>query len=241
MSERIGRRQAIKTAAAVAGGLGLTLLKLETAYAEQGVNYAALMVHFTSSAQIREVLRQNITLARRTPVLPSFAANVVLGNEDNPGPMFSIIFDDCYKNQDEQAIPVLREWEVPSAWAAIGVDWLKNGADGTNRHMSVERIAELSEDPEKIEIISHTTTHRDLVALWGKEKLEELNSELEYSQRDLQNLTGQPITGICYPNGSSNPQIRQLAASRYAYGLSTIPGLVSPTEDIMNMRRIRVS
>lgn len=85
------------------------------------------------------------------------------------------------------------------------------------------------------EVGSHTRTHADLTALAD----EELAEELSGSKKILEQGLGREVLAVSYPFGRNDQRVRAAArAAGYGLGLTTRPGKNTPTDDLMDLRRI---
>ena len=74
---------------------------------------------------------------------------------------------------------------------------------------------------QDLEIGSHTLTHPNLTRLSGQQA----DSELRGSRAWLEDLTGQPVTSFCYPEGRHGRALsRRVAAAGYLVGRTTAGG-----------------
>ncbi len=115
----------------------------------------------------------------------------------------------------------------------------KHGLDGVFfipahwRKMSFHGYEQLSLDDmlhlsDKYEIGSHTITHSLLTRI----SEENAAKEIFASRQMLRTLTGQEITGFCYPRGYANDHIRKMVKDAgYTWARSVEVGLIQDSED----------
>jgi len=89
-------------------------------------------------------------------------------------------------------------------------------------------------DAQHICIGSHTMTHPILPTL----TLPEIQYELEQSRDLLQAQLQRRVDIFCYPNGSNDARVRQVAQSLYRAALTTEEGVVTANVDPMAIPRI---
>jgi peptidoglycan/xylan/chitin deacetylase (PgdA/CDA1 family) len=92
------------------------------------------------------------------------------------------------------------------------------------RHEYIQEIAELGH-----EVGSHTVSHQDLTKL----SIEKLDFELKISKRLLEDVIGDEIIGMAYPNGYFNLKVLSVASRYYEYARSAA---VYKQEDPYNVK-----
>lgn len=115
------------------------------------------------------------------------------------GGLITLSFDDGWKNQYTNALPLLKKYNFPATFFII------TEALSTGGYMTPENIQKISHDG--YEIGDHTLTHPDLTTLPKKEARKEIVSSRKY----LQNLTGQTVDTLAYPYGAENTSIRTMS------------------------------
>lgn len=117
-----------------------------------------------------------------------------------------IFFDDAYESVYENAFPVLEKYGFNGVIAPIvsyiGKENLWDRGLNRFRHMSEERIRELSE--KGYEIVSHSMSHRDMRKLSRDERI----FELKESKKILSSITGKDIKYFMYPYGLYNRNVQ---------------------------------
>lgn len=141
-----------------------------------------------------------------------------------------ITFDDNNPTQYEVAVPIMEKYGQKAVFYLIAKHL-------DSPHMlNRDRALELQAKGHEIE--SHTMTHRALPGLND----EELRWELTESKRILEELTGTPITHLCYPGTAHNQRVRD-AAKAAGYETATIMDPVTMTQahDRMKWPRIMMT
>jgi peptidoglycan/xylan/chitin deacetylase (PgdA/CDA1 family) len=138
-----------------------------------------------------------------------------------------ISFDDGYRGNYTDALPILSEPE----WPALLNLTLKNVEQG---ELSEEMIAEMLD--AGWELGSHTIDHRDLTRADART----LESELAGSRRAIADMFGVEPEFFCYPAGRFDSRaVRAVRRAGYLGATSIEPGLAKPSE-MFKLRRIRV-
>ena len=131
-----------------------------------------------------------------------------------------ITFDDVPANVYYNAVPILRELNVPYTL------YVSTSLMGTDGYLSKEQIVELSKDPLCI-VGSHTVSHCKL-----KYKGVNLEEEFSASKNTLELLIKKPVEHFAYPYGTpfaiSERVIQQMKSSGlYQSAVSTIPAYIN--------------
>jgi peptidoglycan/xylan/chitin deacetylase (PgdA/CDA1 family) len=138
-----------------------------------------------------------------------------------------ISFDDGYRGDYTDALPILREHGWP------GNLNLELGALASGE-LTDRMIRSLLDAGWELD--SHTITHRDLTGLRGAD----LRHEVAGSRAIIRKRFGVPVNFFCYPAGRFNPPaVLEVTRAGYLGATTTIPGLAS-RNDLYRLRRIRI-
>ena len=124
-------------------------------------------------------------------------------------------FDDAYENFADHALPIMTEYDYPSALFAVSgllgqpAEWL-TGDREKPLLLSTRRLRELRK--YNVEIGSHTINHPRLSRLQPEQVLHEVSD----SRSALENILGEPVKFFAYPYGDYNPSVRE-AVERAGY------------------------
>lgn len=116
-----------------------------------------------------------------------------------------LTFDDGNYTVADQAIPILKPYEMPVTL------FLVSGSmqDGRYGSMKKETILELARRYPWITMASHSRTHPLLSTLTEAE----ITDELAGSKQDLETWLGRPIRYFAYPSGNLDARVVRLAQS----------------------------
>lgn len=134
----------------------------------------------------------------------------------------AITFDDGMRSVYLNALPLLREYQVPSHLFLTTAlldseDYWPDSEQGVGSYRMLCRaqIAELAASGCQIE--SHTHTHPDL----AKAAVELLHEECEKADLIIESLTGRKPSYFAYPFGRHRQETRSYVRDRYRGALST--------------------
>lgn len=151
-------------------------------------------------------------------------------------------FDDGYASVAEVAWPELSARGMPATLYAVSefldgtrtFPWDACHAPGSDltRLVSAAELRDLAHDG--MDIGSHTATHRWLPGL----SLREVAHEVTRSRGDLEDLLGRSVTGLAYPMGGWNADIRDLTdEAGYSYAITVDRGRNGPGHHALELRR----
>jgi peptidoglycan/xylan/chitin deacetylase (PgdA/CDA1 family) len=159
--------------------------------------------------------------------------------EKLPSKPIAITFDDGYEDNYTNAYPILKKYHFKATIFVVantvgGIN-LFDVMQPINKMLNWAQIKELSSNG--IEIGSHTLNHPHLASI----KLERVKEELELSKKDLEDKIKKPVEILCYPYGSFNSEVENIASSAgYKMALTTRQGIISPSDNFFALKRIRI-
>jgi len=144
----------------------------------------------------------------------------------------AMTFDDGYEDNYQYAFPVLKEYGFAAAFFVTAADIGKKG------FMTWDMLREMAAVPG-IEVGSHALEHKPLSDIPESEAW----TSLVASKKILEENLGRKIRAICYPFGSFNEKVLEMARSAgYVYGCAA--SCVHDRKFLGNpylLRRIKIS
>jgi peptidoglycan/xylan/chitin deacetylase (PgdA/CDA1 family) len=141
-----------------------------------------------------------------------------------------LTFDNGYRSQYTQALPVLREL----GW--VGDENIQlTGLPPSQGGLSPEQVRGLIAAGWELDTQGYS--HANLPALGA----EELRQQVAVTRRALQQRYGVPVNWFCYPSGHYDAGvIDAVRAAGFVGSTTVIPGWASPEEDRYRLHRLRV-
>jgi peptidoglycan/xylan/chitin deacetylase (PgdA/CDA1 family) len=141
-----------------------------------------------------------------------------------------LTFDNGYRSQSEQALPVLRSL----GW--VGVENIQlSGLPPSQGGLTGEQVRAMIAAGWELDTQGYS--HADLIRLGP----EELHYQVATTRRILQRRYGVPVNWFCYPSGHYDATvIAAVKAAGYVGSTTVIPGWASPREDRYRLHRLRV-
>ena len=146
----------------------------------------------------------------------------------------AVTFDDGLRSVHRNALPVLREFDVPATvFVSPGFIGDRNRELLSERHnivpsgrtmMNQDEIAALVDDP-LIDIGNHTRTHPHLGRI---ESSHMLYDEVVDAKRCLEEQYGITVESFSYPFGDYNEEAREIVEDSHCVSVLTTPYLVYP-------------
>jgi len=138
-----------------------------------------------------------------------------------------LTFDDGWQDVYNIAFPYAKELNMKINMYVI-TDFV-----GTPGYCTLEQLKEMKESG-LVEIDSHTLSHPYLAQL----SEEQVKKELEESKAYLKENLGIESLVICYPSGSQNTMVQNVAKENYKYGLLMDGGVFDYNSDNSNLYAI---
>jgi peptidoglycan/xylan/chitin deacetylase (PgdA/CDA1 family) len=141
-----------------------------------------------------------------------------------------LTFDNGYKSQYTEALPVLREL----GW--VGTENIQlSGLPPSQGGLTSEQVRGLINAGWELDTQGYN--HADLIRL-GREAL---RYQVAVTRRTLQQRYGVPVKWFCYPSGHYDAAvIAAVKAAGYVGSTTVIPGWAGPAEDRYRLHRLRV-
>ncbi len=130
-------------------------------------------------------------------------------------PLISITFDDGFRGQYENALPLLCKYHIPATFYIVSDYILKGYAD----YMLPNMVSGLVQ--HGMEIGDHTVDHRDLNSLFPSQ----VSREIEQSKTDIEHHFGVHVLDFAPPYGDANDRVMQQVRPLYQSSRSTDVGL----------------
>ena len=153
----------------------------------------------------------------------------------------AITFDDGFANLYEHAFPELAERSYPATIFLV----TRHLGKTNDYHPAAEDLYEPMLSPDQVREMlgrgisfgSHTRHHARLTSC----SKDQMNSEIEGSREDLEELLGRSVSTFCYPYGAHNDSVRaSVISAGYTLACSTLKGRNDTGVDPYRLRRINV-
>jgi len=155
-----------------------------------------------------------------------------------PDNTVAITFDDGFRNNYTNALPILEKYKFP-ATIFITVDFLRDYS-GSDLYLNCSEIKNMIKSG-LISFGSHGLTHRALTTV----KKRELDKEISLSKERLENIINNKTIFFAYPfghSGSYNSNIKQMLKRHgFKAAFTTISGINNFKSDPFLLRRNRIS
>ena len=153
-----------------------------------------------------------------------------------------LTFDDGYENFYQYAYPVLKKYNFPAMVYLLSgkiggiADWFAKDGRDTPPLLSKEQIFEMRQ--HKIDFGSHGINHFKLAEVTP----DIARQEIVDSKKQLEDLLGEPIHDLCYPYGSHNPAVVEMAREAgYLTAVTCERAAARPGMDLLQLPRKAIS
>jgi peptidoglycan/xylan/chitin deacetylase (PgdA/CDA1 family) len=155
-----------------------------------------------------------------TPITLDDWYNTVKHGTKLPEKPVIITFDDAWKSQYENALPILAEFNVPATF------YVYTAVVGNNTTMSWQQLRDLARKGHSIGC--HSGSHADLTKKFSFENdaryAKRLTREIQGAKDKLEEKIGVPVRHFCYPYGYYNTNvIAYLRKARFLTGTTVNP------------------
>jgi len=166
-----------------------------------------------------------------TPITVAMLAEHLLYGTPLPAKPIVLTFDDGYIDNYQFAFPILKKYKFVGTFNVV-TDFIDGKRPG---YMNWNQLEEMA--IEGMEIGSHTLSHPDL---YRKPRATQVK-ELAESKATIEARIGTPVTTFCYPAGKYDATtLSVLREAGYTAALTEIQGTRQSTENLLELRRIRV-
>ena len=140
-----------------------------------------------------------------------------------------LTFDDGYLENYTEIYPILEKYQAKATIFLVA-----EKTTGLTRDM----IREMS-GSSLVKFESHTLSHPSLVEISGDP--DRLAAEIGDSKRLIEEITGQTVLALAYPNGEFNQQVKEITREYYLFGLRKDLGMHNTAYDDYEVHRIRIN
>ncbi len=195
-------------------------------YVREGVDPTADPIGFNLSIT-PQMLDDQLTLLSSLGYYPLTMADAAAGKGDKQAVVLT--FDDGYADFYTAAYPILKK----HGWTATV--YIISGKLG-DRYMTASQLRELAANG--FEIGAHTVNHRNLATSSPTQQ----DIEIRQSKKQLEQITGQPVTTFAYPSGQYTAETMELVrAAGFTSAVTTHPGIATIYDSAYELPRIRIS
>jgi peptidoglycan/xylan/chitin deacetylase (PgdA/CDA1 family) len=174
-----------------------------------------------------DVFEAQMKYVREEGYTPLTMRQAIMDKQHNTLPRKPIVitFDDGWRSQYENALPVLKEYKIPATF------YIYTNVIGGGAYMTWDNLNELVS--LNMEIADHTKSHPRLTKI-TQSKLDE---ELVESRRILERKLHVPVNDFAYPYGNYNDLIIEaVKKDGYISGRTSTPGRRTDLNDLYQIR-----
>ncbi|NNE09027.1 MAG: polysaccharide deacetylase family protein [Gemmatimonadetes bacterium] len=160
-----------------------------------------------------------------------------------PARSFVITFDDGYRNNLRDALPILKQFEC-TATIFIPVNYVGGTNDWPDQHESIPRVPVMTWDEIRairsagVDIGAHTMSHPRLPRLTDPRELER---EIVGSRDAIRAELGEEIPLFSYPYGEYDERARAIAADAFEGAISNWPDRIRSGSDPYALERLNAT
>lgn len=162
-------------------------------------------------------------------------------NSEKHGKVVGITFDDGFRNNLYNALPILQRHEFTAT--CYGVSAMLDGTNAWDKALVAQ--APLMSKHEwclwsaaGMDVGSHTRHHANLTKLTPLQA----NDEIVVAKQELQSNIGCAVDHFCYPYGWFGPEhVDMVRAAGYHTAVTTQRGRVQPNSDVYRLKRVMVA
>lgn len=153
-----------------------------------------------------------------------------------------ITFDDGYKDNYENAFPILKKYKFKGIiYILDGIEYNKWDVDNSGnpeKKFALMNQNELLEMQKYgIEFGGHTSTHPRLAKL----PTDKVKTEIINSKSNIEKLIGKELLSFAYPYGSLNEEVKNVPQEAgYKFAVATDSGSIVFSDDLFEIRRIGI-
>ncbi len=196
------------------------------------IRCAILYAHDVPSRRSFAVLLQGLVGAGYQPTSLRSVEDAMAGRAPRPDGCLVLTFDDGLSSQFENALPVLKQFDVPGVFFVMPAF-----ADGVHRYMTAREIESVRRAGH--EVMAHTCNHADLPTLAAVNRLGFL-AELSDCKTRIENIVHATVPYLAYPNGSYNADTVQAThTAGYRAAFTTRAAALLPAGQPYALPRIR--
>jgi peptidoglycan/xylan/chitin deacetylase (PgdA/CDA1 family) len=185
---------------------------------------------YVAPSEFAEQMRALKSAGWHAVTMDQVAAYWVRGAPLAGGKPIVLTFDNGYRSQYTQALPVLREL----GW--VGDENIQlSGLPPSQGGLTPEQVRGLIAAGWELDTQGYS--HADLIRLGP----EELHYQVAVTRKILQQRYGVPVRWFCYPSGHYNATVIAAVKAAGFVGSTTVnPGWAAPAEDRYRLHRLRV-